>query len=160
MSARAGTWSELGQGVYIQDSLGVIWKVVAQAAGQGGIWTQLINREGHTVSQPPRPPDFPVTILVPDPAPTMEQAEALVAGVLGGEVEGRQVESKPWRLRPFPTSGRGGGMSRARSHIWMEHGIYVDDVKTFEGLLECHNDSHEDPDPLYVRPHFHDLTPR
>lgn len=42
-----------------------------------------------------------------------------------------------------------------RSHLSLVHGVYVGDVKTPEGLVECHESQHADPDPHFQLPHDH-----
>ncbi len=42
-----------------------------------------------------------------------------------------------------------------RSHLSLVHGVYVRDVKTAEGLVECHEDQHANPDPHFQLPHSH-----
>ncbi len=46
-----------------------------------------------------------------------------------------------------------------RSHLSLVHGMYVNDVKTEDGLLIAHEDSHSDPDPHFVLNHRHDAEP-
>lgn len=42
------------------------------------------------------------------------------------------------------------------SHLKFLHGAYVGDVHTMAGLVHAHENSHADPDPLYVVPHQHE----
>ncbi len=44
-----------------------------------------------------------------------------------------------------------------RSHLSLVHGVYVKDVKTLAGLVECHNDQHADPDFHFQLRHTHGI---
>lgn len=46
-----------------------------------------------------------------------------------------------------------------RSHLSLIHGVYVNDVKTVEGLIECHEDQHAEPDYHFQLRHTHDAEP-
>lgn len=46
-----------------------------------------------------------------------------------------------------------------RSHLSLVHGTYVNDVRTAEGLVECHDSQHADPDPHFMLAHVHTEAP-
>lgn len=58
----------------------------------------------------------------------------------------------------LPAYGEGSERT-LRSHLSLVHGVYVGDVKSEAGLLECHADQHADPDPHFQLRHEHASVP-
>lgn len=52
---------------------------------------------------------------------------------------------------PFPTRS----LRDAGSHLWVMHGVWVDDVKTVGGMVECHDAMHGDVRHLMAFAHHH-----
>lgn len=147
MIPQQGKWSDLQVGSYMRDLNGKTWKVIAER----DFHLQIQDRDGVKKHLPPRPSSTPVTLMVA----TEAEAEKTLADVLGARaVARRDGEKGPWRTPAFPTSGAG-AIIRGREHLSMMHGIWAGDVKTVAGLIECHTDSHSDPDPHGYQEHVH-----
>lgn len=141
MQPYQGTWSDLTIGSFMRDQTGVVWKVEKER----DFHLLVINRAGEKKHLKPRPPSTPVTIM----GATEGEAERALAETLGAQVVARRAAGQTgWLCPAFPASGQQGAMPEARAHLFIAHGIYTGDVKRMDGpngMVACHEDSHEAP---------------
>lgn len=148
MIPQQGTWRDLHVGAYMKDKNGKTWKVVAER----DFHLKIQDRDGKTHTLPPKDPRTAVTLVVP----TQSEAESALREHLGArEIAALERGAKVWDAGEFREKGPG-ALLDAKSHLYLMHGVWANDIKQMSDAREAHEACTEDPGiGMGYVPHHH-----
>lgn len=136
VTPRETSWAEVAVHTYVVDRNGETWRVDDERDGQ----VLLVNAAGARTAMQRPPGAAPVTVL----EPTHDEALAVVADKLGGEVVAEKAAGGNWRSIPLRHD-----LETIHSHMLLMHGVWTKSGKgsrNVKMLLELHRAEHLNPD--------------